>query len=611
MVDAIDVSIVLFRNSREQLEQLFSSLATQSIAQHFMLRVFVQNNDPDYREQVEECIAHVRARFPLDLTLSHAQRNIGFGAAHNQNFQLGHAPFFLVLNPDGALWDDAIERLIEHAYQDSEAAAWEMRQVPYEHPKMYRPSTLETPWVTGAAVMFRRNAYQAVNGFDERIFLYGEDVDLSWRLRAQGWKLRYIPRATFVHHSYDSPAQIKPLQVIEGVYISLCLRARYGTVIQVLRGLGRWMVCLCVRQPFAGRRRALINALRRFLRDFYYFRHSGAVFRRSGFQPEFIGWDYGLHREGAFHALQCAKSAHAATPKVSIIVRTCARPALLREALYSIVHQTYRNIEVIVVEDGAPHAQRLVETEFKNQLDIHYFSTHSKVGRSAAGNLGLKSATGEWLGFLDDDDQLFADHIEVLVRAASDSKCTVVYSTALEIGTRIESLDSQEMRYIEKKPIIRYCQPFSKLALWKENFLPIQSVLFHRRLFECYGGFDETLDQLEDWVLWVRYSLEHDFHWVNKATSLYRVPYDRLQLADRHAKLRAAYPSAIARQYAMRVVPSPRAMVDMIDEHIRAHALIYVSNTRFRRLAIHFPLLRRIFPAIGAFLPRWKHKTQS
>ncbi len=57
MVDAIDVSIVLFRNSREQL---FSSLATQSIAQHLTLLLFVQNNDPDHREQVEECIARAR-----------------------------------------------------------------------------------------------------------------------------------------------------------------------------------------------------------------------------------------------------------------------------------------------------------------------------------------------------------------------------------------------------------------------------------------------------------------------------------------------------------------------------------------------------------------------
>ncbi len=608
-IDAIDASIVIFRNSREQLESLFKSLAAQSITKHSTLRVFIRNNDPSNRKHVEACIAQICASLPLDITIAHSERNIGFGAAHNENFRLGSAPFFLVLNPDGALWSDAIERLVEHAHSDPVAAAWEMRQVPYEHPKMYRPSTLETPWVAGAAVMFRRSAYQAVNGFDARIFLYGEDVDLSWRLRAQGWKLRYIPRANFVHHTYDAPGQIKPSQTIGSIYASLCLRARYGTVKQILGGLGLWMAELCIRQPFAGRRQALINVLRRFFCDFRYFRRSGTALRRSGFQPEFMYWDYGLHRDGAFHAFHCTESTDTAAPKVSIVVRTCARPALLREALQSIVYQTYRNIEVIVVEDGAPHAQHLVETEFKSQLNVRYFSTYAKVGRSTAGNLGLKNATGEWLGFLDDDDQLFADHVEVLVHAALSAQRKVVYGTALEIGTRIESSDNGELRYIEKKPVIRYRQPFSKLTLWKKNFLPIQSVLFHRDLFERYGGFDEDLDQLEDWLLWVRYSLENDFQWVNKVTSLYRVPYDRDQLLARHAKLRAAYPSAIARQYEMRVCLSPRVVVDMIDEHMRSHALIYVSNTRFHNLAIRFPILRRLYSAILALLPGRRRKT--
>ena len=61
-----------------------------------------------------------------------------------------------------------------------------MRQIPYEHPKAYDPVTLDTPWVSGAATLFRREAFEAVGGFDDAIFMYGEDVDLSWRLRARG-----------------------------------------------------------------------------------------------------------------------------------------------------------------------------------------------------------------------------------------------------------------------------------------------------------------------------------------------------------------------------------------------------------------------------------------
>ena len=51
--------------------------------------------------------------------------------------------------------------------------------------------------------------------------------------------------------------------------------------------------------------------------------------------------------------------------------------------------------------------------------------------------------------------------------------------------------------------------------------------MFEKKLFENYGGLDETLDALEDWDLWVRYSLHTDFDCIEKTTSIYRVPYNK------------------------------------------------------------------------------------
>ena len=79
-------------------------------------------------------------------------------------------------------------------------AATEGRQIPIEHPKYYDPLTGETSWVTGCCVMLRREAFDSVSGFDAHFFpLYCDDVDLSWRLRAAGWTLRYVPSAVIVH----------------------------------------------------------------------------------------------------------------------------------------------------------------------------------------------------------------------------------------------------------------------------------------------------------------------------------------------------------------------------------------------------------------------------
>src|SRR4029079_19081255 len=104
--------------------------------------------------------------------------NVGFGRAHNANAALGSAPLLFVVNPDCVLEPGALEDAVTGASTDDEGiAAWEMRQIPYEHPKEYAPVTLDTPWASGAALLLRRKAFEQVGGFEPRIFLYGEDVD--------------------------------------------------------------------------------------------------------------------------------------------------------------------------------------------------------------------------------------------------------------------------------------------------------------------------------------------------------------------------------------------------------------------------------------------------
>ena len=135
-----------------------------------------------------------------------------------------------------------------------------MRQIPYEHPKAYDPATLDAPWVSGAATLFRREAYEAVGGFDEAIFMYGEDVDLSWRLRAKGWRITYQPRCAVVHRTYKEAGEVKPLQVFGGVQTNLCLRMRYGGLARIAQGFTMLAAEILAPRSFPGRRRGLALA---------------------------------------------------------------------------------------------------------------------------------------------------------------------------------------------------------------------------------------------------------------------------------------------------------------------------------------------------------------
>ncbi len=207
-------------------------------------------------------------------------------------------------------------------------------------------------------------------------------------------------------------------------------------------------------------------------------------------------------------------------PLVSVVVRTCNRPDVLRNALNSICGQTYKNIEVVLVEDGSNASQFLLE-EYKN-LNIAYFAMGDRCGRTRVGNKGLELAQGEYINFLDDDDIFLPRHIELLVRCIDEKKAKVAYSVAEEhqITKR-----NEKGEFKVKRKLIRYRYPFNRLLLFYMNCFPIQTVMFSREIYQEMGGFDESLDELEDWDLWVRYATINEFCFVDEVTSVYYTPY--------------------------------------------------------------------------------------
>jgi glycosyltransferase involved in cell wall biosynthesis len=235
-----------------------------------------------------------------------------------------------------------------------------------------------------------------------------------------------------------------------------------------------------------------------------------------------------MARPGAF--IESHRLEEESLPLVSIITRTYqGRELLVRQALLSVAHQTYPSIEHIVVQDGGDSMHEVTEGIAKlTGRDIKFIGL-KKCGRSAIGNAGLSAAKGKWCLFLDDDDLLFCDHIETLVDAIKkDPNVVASYSLAWEIKTDLIANNSSITGYTEVisdiPTVIK--QTFSQKILSDTNYLPIQSVLFERNLFETRGGFDEDLDALEDWLLWNRYAKDNSFAYVEKCTSMYRTPYN-------------------------------------------------------------------------------------
>jgi GT2 family glycosyltransferase len=146
-----------------------------------------------------------------------SQGNVGFGAAHNrlmaEAFRFG-ADIYIAANPDGAFHHKAIAAIVQMMQAHHGRALIEAVQFPAEHPKPYDPYTFETPWVSGACLAIPRCLFEEIGGFDDNFFMYCEDVDLSWRSRANGFSVRICPRALFFHSVTNRPRDPAVLEKI-------------------------------------------------------------------------------------------------------------------------------------------------------------------------------------------------------------------------------------------------------------------------------------------------------------------------------------------------------------------------------------------------------------
>jgi glycosyltransferase involved in cell wall biosynthesis len=264
---------------------------------------------------------------------------------------------------------------------------------------------------------------------------------------------------------------------------------------------------------------------------------------------------------------------------VSVIIRTCGDriPGLLLEAIQSVSNQNYADIEIVVVEDGGD----LAEKHLKGLKNVVYKSL-PKSGRCVTGNTGLEIATGEYLVFLDDDDQFMANHVSLLAHELdTNPDIDAVYSKINMIPTEYISFNPPQ--YVEKAPLMTIGQPFSRILLWKQNYIPILATMFRRKLYELYGGFDLKLDQLEDWDLWIRYSLHNDFKFIDQITSFSRIPMDKTKYKQRIVHLNEYYDIVVNKQKDMTLTTNPFTIIEDAEE-LNAYLNIQNKKSYFKNL---------------------------
>jgi N-acetylglucosaminyl-diphospho-decaprenol L-rhamnosyltransferase len=202
----IRIGIVTFNNSSEQLKRLLESISTsyalveKNVALNLSI-AGIDNGEPCFAQSAKSASLSAPINV-INVTTMPTQGNIGFGRAMNllmsQAFGSADQELFIAVNPDGIFHRHCLSELIAAAMASKDVLL-EARQFPEEHPKPYSMSTGDTPWATGACLVIPRKLFQTIGGFDENLFMYGEDVDLSWRAKAAGFAVKLVHNAIFVH----------------------------------------------------------------------------------------------------------------------------------------------------------------------------------------------------------------------------------------------------------------------------------------------------------------------------------------------------------------------------------------------------------------------------
>jgi len=199
--------------------------------------------------------------------------------------------------------------------------------------------------------------------------------------------------------------------------------------------------------------------------------------------------------------------------KVSVVLPTYNRARLLKRSIASVLEQTYRNLELIVVDDCSVDDTMNVVRSFDDKR-IRYIRHKNNRGEAASRNTGIKLAEGKYIASQDSDDEWVREKLEKQMKVFenSPSNLGVVYSGLWKIK-------GDKKNYIPSGGIKKK-EGHVHNELLKVNFIGTPTTVIKKECFEKVGFFDERLFHLVDWELWIRISKHYDFKYISEALTL-------------------------------------------------------------------------------------------
>lgn len=203
------------------------------------------------------------------------------------------------------------------------------------------------------------------------------------------------------------------------------------------------------------------------------------------------------------------------TDLVSVIITTHNRLTLLQRAINSVYSQTYKSIELIVVDDASTDDTPLFCQ--KQSFRYVYISPKESKGGNYARNQGIRLAKGTYIAFLDDDDYWLPTKIERQVELIKEKNCELVYC-----AKRLEILKDNKIEYVDVFPISLNSGDLSKRILYTVVATTSDILVTRQALFDV-GLFDENLRFWQEYELTIRLAQRNSFYFVDEILCIYRI----------------------------------------------------------------------------------------
>jgi glycosyltransferase involved in cell wall biosynthesis len=200
------------------------------------------------------------------------------------------------------------------------------------------------------------------------------------------------------------------------------------------------------------------------------------------------------------------------SPRVSVVIPAFNRAYCVADAVESVLAQTFKDFEIIAVDDGSSDGTAEVLEKFGGQVRV---IRQENRGVSAARNTGIRAARGSWVAFLDSDDRWHADKLERQLSALDKYSAKICFTRC--INTQKETLqDIEFIPFTSREPEVLYVQNPADSICPSPRHPLIQTMVAEKTILEQAGGFDESYHAAEDAELIFRLSFLSGFIYINR-----------------------------------------------------------------------------------------------